>query len=232
MAKIKTTKLDIIRCASDMFFEQGYNATSPKSICEALDISTGNLTYYFPTKEHLLVVFTEMLCNYQQKMMEIEAQEGVSSVLSVCLELTTMAAMCEDSAAAKDFYLATYTSPMCLELIRKNDAQRNKAAFSSYCEGWTDEQFAQAEIIVSGIEYATLMTTGDSVSLETRIAGALDNILAVYGVPEEIRKTKIKKVLRIDYRKIGQRVLREFKEFIDRENEMALEELISAKTKN
>lgn len=232
MAKIKTTKLDIIRCASDMFFEQGYNATSPKSICEALDISTGNLTYYFPTKEHLLVVFTEMLCNYQQKMMEIEAQEGVSSVLSVCLELTTMAAMCEGSAAAKDFYLATYTSPMCLELIRKNDAQRNKAVFSSYCEGWTDEQFAQAEIIVSGIEYATLMTTGDSVSLETRIAGALDNILAVYGVPEEIRKTKIKKVLRIDYRKIGQRVLREFKEFIDRENEMALEELISAKTKN
>ena len=51
-------------------------------------------------------------------------------------------------------------------------------------------------------------------------------------MPEEIRKTKIKKVLRIDYRKIGQRVLRDFKEFIDRENEMALEELISAKTKN
>jgi hypothetical protein len=164
-------------------------------------------------------------------MGEIEAQEGVSSVLSVCLELTTMAAMCEDSAAAKDSYLSTYSSPMCLELIRKHDAQRNKAAFSSYCEGWTDEQFAQAEIIVSGIEYATLMTTGDSVSLETRIAGALDHILTVYGVPEEIRKTKIKKVLRIDYRKIGQRVLREFKEFIDRENDLAMEELINAKSK-
>ena len=232
MAKIKTTKLDIIRCASEMFFEQGYNATSPKNICEALDISTGNLTYYFPTKEHLLAVFTEMLCNYQQKMMEIEAQEGVSSVLSVCLELTTMAAMCEDSIIAKDFYLATYTSPICLEIIRKNDTRRNKEVFSSYCEGWTDEQFAEAEIIVSGIEYATLMTTDDLVSLETRITGALNNILAVYGVPEEIRKTKIKKVLRIDYRKIGQRVLREFKEFIDQENEIALEELISAKTKH
>lgn len=231
MAKIKTTKLDIIRCASEMFFEQGYSATSPKSICDALDISTGNLTYYFPTKEHLLAVFTEMLCNYQQKMMEVEAQEGVSSVLSVCLELTMMAAMCEDSPAAKDFYLATYTSPICLELIRKNDTQRNKEVFAPYCEGWTDEQFMQAEIIVSGIEYATLMTTGDSVSLETRIAGALDNILAVYGVPEEIRKIKIRKVLHTDYRKIGQRVLREFKEFIDQENEIALEELISAKTK-
>jgi hypothetical protein len=173
-----------------------------------------------------------MLCNYQQKMMEVEAQEGVSSVLSVCLELTTMAAMCEDSIIAKDFYLATYTSPICLELIRKNDTRRNKEVFAPYCEGWTDEQFAEAEIIVSGIEYATLMTTDNSVSLETRIAGALNNILGVYGVPEEIRKMKIKKVLRIDYRKIGQRVLREFKEFIDQKNEMALEELISAKTKH
>jgi hypothetical protein len=139
--------------------------------------------------------------------------------------------MCEDNPAAKDFYLATYTSPICLELIRKHDTQRNKEVFAPYCEGWTDEQFMQAEIIVSGIEYATLMTTGDSVSLETRIAGALDNILAVYGVPEEIRKIKIRKVLHTDYRKIGQRVLREFKEFIDQENEIALGELISAKTK-
>ena len=30
MAKVKTTKLDIIRCASEFFFEQGYSATSLK----------------------------------------------------------------------------------------------------------------------------------------------------------------------------------------------------------
>ena len=214
MAKVKTTKLDIIRCASEMFFQQGYSATSPKQICERLDISTGNLTYYFPTKEHLLAVFTEMLCDYQQKMMEIEAEEGVSSVLSVCLELTTMAAMCEDSEIAKEFYLASYTSPICLEIIRRNDTQRNKR-----------------ELIVSGIEYATLMTAGDPVSLETRIAGALNNILTIYNIPEELRKTKIEKVLKIDYRRIGQRVLRDFKTYIARENEAALEELINAKSK-
>lgn len=232
VAKVKTTKLDIIRCASNLFFEQGYNATSPRYICEALDISTGNLTYYFQTKEHLLAVFTEMLCDFQQKMMEIEAQEGVSSVLSTCLELTTMAAMCEDSAIAKEFYLAAYTSPICLEIIRKNDTQRNKQVFLEFCPDWTDEQFAEAEIIVSGIEYATLMTTDDSVSLEVRIEGALNNILTVYHVPEEIRKTKIQKVLGIDYRRIGQRVLQEFKEFIAQENESALEELINRKGKH
>lgn len=231
MAKIKTTKLDIIRCASELFFEQGYSATSPKNICEALDISTGNLTYYFPTKEHLLAVFTEMLCDFQQDMMEQEAHEGVSSVLATCLELTTMAAMCEESEIAKDFYLSSYTSPLCLSIIRKNDAKRNKRVFKEYCPDWSDEQFAEAEIIVSGIEYATLMTTHDPVSLEARITGALNNILMVYCVPEEIRTTKIQKALSTDYRKIGQRVLREFKTFIAKENETALEELINTKNK-
>lgn len=229
MAKVKTTKLDIIRCASETFFEKGYSATSPKMICEALDISTGNLTYYFPTKEHLLAEFVEMLCDYQQEMMEIEAHEGVSSVLSVCLELTTMAAMCEDNEIAKDFYLSTYTSPLCLQIIRRSDAQRNKRVFQEYCPDWTDGQFTEAEIIVSGIEYATLMTTGDPVPLENRIAGALNNILTVFQVPEEIRKVKIRKVLAIDYHKIGQRVLRDFKKFIENTNEAALEALLNAK---
>ena len=231
MAKVKTTKLDIIRCASELFFEQGYSATSPKHICEVLDISTGNITYYFPTKEHLLAVFVEMLCDFQWELMEMEANEGVSSMLSICLELTAMAAMCEESEIAKDFYLAVYTSPICLEIVRRNDAKRAMKVFKEYCPGWTEEQFTEAETIVSGIEYATMMTTGDSASLETRIAGALNNLLAVYCVPEEVRKAKISKVLALDYRKIGQRVLKDFKTYISQANETALEELINAKNK-
>jgi AcrR family transcriptional regulator len=52
--RIKTTRIDIIRYATSLFLEQGYTAASTKQIAEALDIGTGNLTYYFPTKEHLL----------------------------------------------------------------------------------------------------------------------------------------------------------------------------------
>ena len=52
----------------------------------------------------------------------------------------------------------------------------------------------EAEILCSGIEYATLMTANDPVTLETRISGALNNILGIYGIPEETRKQKIQKV--------------------------------------
>ena len=136
--KAITTKLEIIQCAAKQFFEVGYSATSPRAICDALDLSTGNLTYYFPTKEDLLVVFVEMLCNYQHLMMEEEAKDGVSSLLSVCLELAIMTAVCEEDPVAKDFYLATYQSPKCLEIIRRSDAARAKEVFKEYCEGWDD----------------------------------------------------------------------------------------------
>ena len=224
--KVKTTKLDIIKCASKFLFEEGYTHTSPRMICDALNIYTGNLTYYFPTKEHLLAEFVDMLCDFQWKMMEEEAQEGISSVMAICLELTAMVVMCEESPVAKDFYLASYVSPMCLEIIRKNDTKRAKQVFLEYCKDWTNEQFAEAEILVSGIEYATLMTTGEEVSLEMRISGALNQILIIYGVPEEIRNTKIQKVFAMDYRNIGRKVLKEFRKYVEETNEQAMQALL------
>jgi AcrR family transcriptional regulator len=212
-----------------MFLEQGYTATSTKQIADELDIALGNLNYHFPTKEHLLAELVDMLVNFQWKMIEEEANDGLSSIMAICLELTAMAAICDTNAAAKDFYLSTYSSPMCLEIIRKNDTARAKEVFAQYCPDWTDEQFAEAEVLVSGIEYATLMTVGDPVSLETRIAGALNGILQIYNLPEETRRMKIRRVLAMDYRAIAERMLAELKQFVIETNEQALAALYREK---
>ncbi len=222
------TRLEIVRVASKLFLENGYTETPIKAICNELDMSPGNVTFYFPSKEHLLAELIDRLCEFQWKMMEVEANEGFSSIMAICLELTAMATMCEDDEIAKDLYISAYSSPLCLERIRKNDAERAKQVFSEYRKDWTDEQFAEAEILVSGIEYATLMTAGDEVPLETRIAGALNNILGIYGVPEELRQLKTEKVFAMDYRDTGRRVLRDFKNFVEEENEQAFRDLLMA----
>ncbi len=219
------TKYELIQVAAEFFFEKGVSATSPKMIADELGLSTGNITYYFQTKENLLAVFVEMLCEFQWKMMAYEANEGLSSVMAICLEFATMAAICEEDAVAKDFYLSAYSSDLCLEIIRRNDMERAKQVFGKYRPDWTDEQFAEAEILVSGIEHTTLRTSSFSPPLELRITGALVAILTIYGVPEETRRLKIAKVLAMDYRKISRRILREFKEFVEKETEQAFEEL-------
>lgn len=231
ISKSQLTRLEIIQVATRMFLERGYTKTTTAAICGELEMSKGNLTFHYPTKEHLLAVLTDMLCKFQWKLMEVEANEGISSVMAICLELMSMASACEENEVAKDFFIATYSSPITLDIIRKNDAERAKKVFADYCKNWTDEQFAGAEILVSGIEYATLMTTDDTVPLDVRITGALNQILTIYNVPEEIRKRKIEKVLETDYRGIGKRILNEFIGYVEMVNEQAFEELLSTKIK-
>ena len=218
MANSESTKNKILRVSTTMFLEVGYSKTSPQMIAKELKVSTGNLTYYYPTKEHLLAVLTDLLCKFQWKMIKDEAEDGISLLLAICLELMTMAAACEESEVAKDFFVSTYQSPKCLEIIHNNDTARAKEVFAEYCPDWTDEQFREAEILVAGIEHATLNAIDKTVPLETRISGALNTIMTIYNVPEEIRKMKIEKVLAMDYRSIGKRIFNEFKEYVEKEN--------------
>lgn len=218
MANTESTKNKILRVSTTMFLEVGYSKTSPQMIAKELKVSTGNLTYYYPTKEHLLAVLTDLLCKYQWKLIKDEADGGMSSLLALCFELMTMAAACEESEVAKDFFVSTYQSPKCLEIIHNNDTARAKEVFAQYCPDWTDEQFREAEILVAGIEHATLNAIDKTVPLETRISGALNAIMTIYNVPEEIRRIKIEKVLAMDYRSIGKRIFNEFKEYVEKEN--------------
>lgn len=223
------TRKEIIRCAANRFLNDGYTVTTVSSMCKSLGMSTGNLTFHFPTKEHLLAELVDMLCEYQWQLMKQEAEDGYSHLMTICLELATMAVACEEDAVARDFFLSTYCSPLSVDIIRRNDKKRAKEVFKEYCIDWTEERFIEAETLVSGIEYATLLTTSDSAPLETRVAGALNAILMIYNVPEEVRKAKIEKTLSLDYRDLGRRVLGHFREYVDVTTEQALIDLLSAK---
>ena len=213
--KINTTRCDIIKVATKKYLTEGYSQTTAKMICDELEISTGNLTFYFHTKEHLLALLIKMLCEFQWRKLREMTEEGTSAPLALCLELATMAACCDENAVARDMFLSAYTHPLTLEIIRKNDSERSKEVFAEYCGGWSDVNYYEAEVIVSGIEYATLMDTASSPNLDVRIAGAIGSIMMVYGVPEKIWRKKVEKVLAMDYRKISREILLEFIEYAE-----------------
>ena len=224
--KPSAMRASIIKAASELFFENGFSKTTSSEVCKKANVGTGNLTFYFPTKEHMLAVLVEMMCDYQWKEMEIAANEGKSSLLAYCLELTTLVAIGEEIPQMQDFLMAAYSHPMTLDFIRVNDKEKIKQVFSEYTNGWDDERFTEIEAIISGIEYATIMHTEHSATVEHRIEGALDTIMLLFGVPESIRKTKIDKVLAMDYRRIGRSVYVDFKQYVTETNEHALEEIL------
>ena len=112
--KRPNTRLQIIQLAAKLYIDEGFRNTSFSKLAKILDLSPGNITFYFKTKEHLLAVLVNELFSFQQMMMENAADEGKTSLLAYCLELTAMAAICEEDTAAKDFYTSVYTSDITL----------------------------------------------------------------------------------------------------------------------
>ena len=218
------TRLEIIRTATELFLEQGFDATTVSMISKKIGISTGNLTFYFPKKETLLVTPVKELCDFQWKMMKQSVGEGETLLMAYCLEITAIAACCDEDPKAKSFYSAAYSHSETLAMIQENDTEKAKDVFKKYRPDWSDERFEQAENIVSGIEFATLFTPNERTALGIRVEGALNTILSLYGISKELRRETVKKVLSMDYRKIGREMFLEFIGYANRVNDKALTE--------
>ncbi len=223
--KSKLTKLEIIKTATKLFLEVGYSKTSPQMIAKELKISTGNITYHYPTKEHLLAVLVEMLCEFQMKLLDYESDHGFDSIMSICIELMTVASACEQNEVAQDFFVSTFQSQMCLKYLLQSHVERAKRIFAEQCGDWTDEQFFAAEILVHGIDYATIISVDTPVSFDMRISGALNQIFSIYNIPEKIRRESIEKVLKMDCKMTGKRVLNGFVSYVEKTIDDAFKEM-------
>ena len=64
------TRLQIIQLAAKLFIEEGYSNTSFSKIAKTLDLSTGNITFYFKSKEYLLAQLVAELVDFQRLLIE------------------------------------------------------------------------------------------------------------------------------------------------------------------
>ena len=212
------TKANILRVALKLFMEKVYSNTSVSMIGKELGITKGNIVFHYKAKEEMLAELVNNLCEFQWRLMEREVADGKSSLLAYLLEIATMVSMAEENEVEKDIYVSAYTNPASLEIIRKNDTKKAQMVFKDFCPGWTEQEFINTENIVSGIEYSMFMTGNtQQITLDERICRGLDAIMMLYGLPKELRQAKLQKVLDMDYRNLGKRILKEFYEYVTEE---------------
>lgn len=214
--KIVNTKYKILLCATKLFLERGYTDTYLTAITNTLKISTGNLTFHFPTKEHILAELVRELCVYQRQIEGGNEQTEYSLPCAYLQELAMFASVCEENQNIRDLVVAAYTHPLSLEIIRANDTKRAMRVFGEFCPKWTEIEYIQAENVVSGIEYAMFRTENThQLSFEQRVISSMDSIMKIYEVPESIRQSIIAEVMAVDYRSKGSRVFEEFGGYIE-----------------
>jgi len=221
------TKYEILLCATKLFLEKGYTNTYVTTITNMLKISTGNLTFHFPTKEHILAELVKELCVFRRKKEEQEDGDEYSSLTAYMLELVMFASLCEENPNIRDLMLAVYTRPMSLAIIRANDYKRSMKVYEAFCKDWSETVFIQAENIVSGIEYAMFRTeNAESLTFEQRVTSSLDAIMKIYEVPAHVRQSVVSRAMEDDYRTKSNLVFKEFYAYVDN---VYLQEVLKAK---
>lgn len=226
------TKLEIKQVALHLFLEKGFTNVAVSEISKEVGISKGNFTFHYATKEHLLTELIKDLCAFQWLVMEREVEKE-NALMAYLFELATMAGSCYNNPVAKDLYVSAYTHPMSLRTIRENDTEKAMRIFGTYCPDWEEKDFALAENVVSGIEYAMFVTEHEEkITLDEKIVATLDAIMKIYNVPKDISEVSLKKVLALDYRKIGQRILGEFRDYVEMLNQKELEEVVSSQSRS
>lgn len=225
--KTNMTELEIKQKAMRMFFENGFSNTTVKAISKELGISTGNLTFYFPTKEHLLFELTKELTVFHSNCIEDAVKKSHDNLFSYCLEVVAQIVSCESNPNVKDIYLAIYSYPMTLDYIRNWTARKNYKLLGELLPEWSLERFRRAETVTCCIERSALTEEcTEEYTLEDKIKLILTCLLKIYDVNQEDRENVINKILKTDYKKISGMLLKQLTRYIEKYNQQVIDEAI------
>ena len=221
---VSTTKVEIVQVGVQLMLEKGYAGTTIKEISEILNISKGNITFYFPTKEHLMLEFTKEIFDFHTRCIERVLQQGYTKLMAYCWEIVAQIALCEDYETMKDIYLSLYSHSSTLEYVKDWVADKNYKLLKDVKPDWTVEKYRMVENVASCIERSALTEPcTENYTFRMKVELILDSLLKLYDVAEEKRNEVIDQILHIDYRAIGKSLHQEFIDYTKRINTAALE---------
>lgn len=221
--KSNQTILEIIQVAARMFLTKGFQNTSAKAISDELNISTGNLTFYFPTKEHILLELTKEITSFHDKCIK-KISKDKDWLYTYCWEVTAQIVLCEQNPIIKDLYLAIYSLPMTSEFVKNWTAQKNIEVLGEYLEDWDFNRFRRAETVTCCVERSALAEPcTEDYTLEDKIKLTLTCLLKIYDIEKEKRERVINEILQTDYKKMGSSLNKQLVKFIEKTNEERLE---------
>lgn len=215
-------QISVIRSTIKLFLQNGYSKTSIKMIEADCGVKAGNITYYFHSKEELLLVLVEELMDYHATMIEETQEKENDTLFAYAMEVAVQIALCENNRNAWDLYHSAYSLPQTYEVIKSWAAEKNYNLFKDRLPDWTEHDFKEIEEVASGIELAALKSVCNrSFTLDKKISLFLNSLLMLYKVSEEERKKVIEKVLALDCEKMAKEMFSKFVSRLDgdRQNE-------------
>ncbi len=220
LTPLTETEIKIIRCATRLFLEKGFSASTHRMIAKESGFGLGTVTYHYRAKEDMLRLLMEELMDYHLDTLEDAAEKTKDNLYAYALEITIQIALCENNQKAWDLYHSAYNHPETYAYIKDWAARKNYELLRDKTPDLTEADYRKIENITSGIEFAALVAPCDRYfTLEDKIRLSLDTMMKAYNISDADRKNTIEKVLALDYEKKAREMFEKFVKRLDNDIE-------------
>ena len=207
----------VLRAASKMFIECGYEKTSIAKMADAANVNRGSLCFVFKDKESILCELVSHVLQLQFDVAgELLGDKKDDKILFYALETILQLHMAESSEQMREMYNVSYSMPNCANVIYRFITARLEAVFSDHFPDWETKEFYEREIAAAGVMRNFMSVPCDLYfTMDRKIRAFLEATFLLFRVPEEKTEEAIAFVETMDWDSIVKNAMERLPGYFD-----------------
>lgn len=197
----------MLKAATFLFLEQGYDKTTTTQIAKAAGMSQASFFAAFESKEAILLELTKIMFSSQ-----FVAAAGMmptdDPLLLYALETGLQLHITELSEPLRELYVATYSLPSTSEYVYQNTTEKLIKIFAPYLPEAQEKDFYELEIASASITRGFMARPCDLYfTMERKLRRYLSCCFRIYKVPQEVYAPVIEAALRRDLKSDAEKII-------------------------
>lgn len=197
----------MLKAATFLFLEQGYEKTTTMQIATAAGMSQASFFAAFESKEAILLELTKIMFS-SQFLAAAAMMPTDNPLLLYALETCLQLHITELSEPLRELYVTTYSLRSTSEFVYQNTTKKLMEIFGSYLPDAKENDFYELEIASAGITRGFMARHCDMYfTMERKMRRYLACCFRIYQVPEEVYAPVIEAALSRDLKSDAEKII-------------------------
>ena len=197
----------MLKAATFLFLEQGYDKTTTTQIAKAAGMSQASFFAAFESKEAILLELTKIMFS-SQFVAAAAMMPTDDPLLLYALETGLQLHITELSEPLRELYVATYSLPSTSEYVYQNTTKKLIKIFAPYLPEAQGNDFYELEIASASITRGFMARPCDLYfTMERKLRRYLSCCFRIYKVPQEVYAPVIEAALRRDLKSDAEKII-------------------------
>lgn len=197
----------MLKAATFLFLEQGYDKTTTTQIAKAAGMSQASFFAAFESKAAILLELTKIMFS-SQFVAAAAMMPTDDPLLLYALETGLQLHITELSEPLRELYVATYTLSSTSEFVYQNTTKKLMNIFGPYLPEAQENDFYELEIASASVTRGFMARPCDMYfTMERKLRRYLSCCFRIYKVPEEVYAPVIEAALRRDLKSDAEKII-------------------------